>query len=378
MTFMKQNVSTRSVPIPGVPGPLEAEIPISQLPLAGPLLGGEMVALVQNGGNVRSTATAIGSVGAAPIYMNKVLSLYYVAIPRQTAFPTQTADRFGNTANLGAGGLYGIQVSVNGVRLALDDGSGYGGYTVDYLHSTVNLLAPANSGDVVIIDLYDLASPIVATVPGILRMDSLIIATLNVLPPLSYAVDGILLILFVNGQAFFAQGANPAFTFAGNRLTWISSAWSVLPGAEVCAVYSTGGPGTPPAGTGIPDAPNDGQLYGREFQAWHLAAAPASPVFTGVPTGPTAAPGTNTQQLATCAFVTGAVVASTAGVASFNARTGAVVLTAADVVNAGPGYLALAGGTMTGPLILNADPAAALGAATRQYVDTIAIDAGTF
>ena len=33
-------------------------------------------------------------------------------------------------------------------------------------------------------------------------------------------------------------------------------------------------------------------------------------------------------------------------------------------------YLALAGGTLTGPLLLAADPSAALGAATKQYVDT--------
>jgi len=35
----------------------------------------------------------------------------------------------------------------------------------------------------------------------------------------------------------------------------------------------------------------------------------ASPVFTGVPAGPTADPGTNTTQLATTAFVTAAIAA---------------------------------------------------------------------
>ena len=44
-----------------------------------------------------------------------------------------------------------------------------------------------------------------------------------------------------------------------------------------------------------------------------------------------------------------------------------------DAVNiAAAGALMRAGGTMTGNLVLNADPAAALGAATKQYVDTIA------
>jgi hypothetical protein len=56
-----------------------------------------------------------------------------------------------------------------------------------------------------------------------------------------------------------------------------------------------------------------------------------SPIFTGTPTGPTAAPGNNTAQLATTQFVTAAVAAATAGVTSFNGRSGAVTLTSADV-----------------------------------------------
>jgi hypothetical protein len=57
----------------------------------------------------------------------------------------------------------------------------------------------------------------------------------------------------------------------------------------------------------------------------------ASPALTGLPTAPTAGPGTNTTQLATTAFVNAAVAAATAGVASFNGRTGAVSLIATDV-----------------------------------------------
>ncbi len=59
-----------------------------------------------------------------------------------------------------------------------------------------------------------------------------------------------------------------------------------------------------------------------------------SPALTGTPTATTAAPGTNTTQIATTAFVTSAVSASVAGVASFNTRTGAVVLTSPDVTGA--------------------------------------------
>jgi hypothetical protein len=71
-----------------------------------------------------------------------------------------------------------------------------------------------------------------------------------------------------------------------------------------------------------------------------------SPQFTGVPTAPTANAGTSTGQLATCAFVQAATAASVAGVASFNTRTGAVVLTTADLTSVGGALIA--GPTFTG------------------------------
>jgi hypothetical protein len=61
----------------------------------------------------------------------------------------------------------------------------------------------------------------------------------------------------------------------------------------------------------------------------------ASPAFTGIPAAPTAAPGTNTVQLATTAFVLAAIASSTAGVSSFNTRTGAITLSTADITAAG-------------------------------------------
>ena len=62
-----------------------------------------------------------------------------------------------------------------------------------------------------------------------------------------------------------------------------------------------------------------------------LLAPLASPVLTGTPTAPTAANGTNTTQIATTAFVTAALSGATAGVSSFNTRTGAVTLSSGDV-----------------------------------------------
>jgi len=55
-------------------------------------------------------------------------------------------------------------------------------------------------------------------------------------------------------------------------------------------------------------------------------------------------------------------------VQSVNNQTGAVILNATHV-----GALPIAGGTLTGPLVLDADPTFPLGAATKDYVDTSVI-----
>jgi hypothetical protein len=78
----------------------------------------------------------------------------------------------------------------------------------------------------------------------------------------------------------------------------------------------------------------------------------ASPVFTGVPTGPTATYGTNTEQLATTAFV----IANASGevsVTSWNTRTGAVVPVNGDyTVSQVTGAAPLASPTFTGTVTL--------------------------
>jgi hypothetical protein len=76
-----------------------------------------------------------------------------------------------------------------------------------------------------------------------------------------------------------------------------------------------------------------------------------SPVFTGIPSGPTAPVGTQTGQLATTAFVANAVQESTTGVASFNGRVGNVTLGITDIINASGAPLASPAfvGTPTAP-----------------------------
>jgi hypothetical protein len=83
-----------------------------------------------------------------------------------------------------------------------------------------------------------------------------------------------------------------------------------------------------------------------------LGAAPlASPALTGTPTAPTASAGTDNTQIATTAFVTTAISGITAGVTSFNTRTGTVTLELSDITGAGGAPLASPSltGTPTAP-----------------------------
>jgi hypothetical protein len=97
-----------------------------------------------------------------------------------------------------------------------------------------------------------------------------------------------------------------------------------------------------------------------------------SPAFTGVPTAPTPAPGSNTGQLATTAFVHAAVVAATTGVSSFNTRTGAVTLTTADITGAGGALLASPVFTGTPQA-----PTATVGNSSTQIATTAFVQAAT-
>jgi hypothetical protein len=163
-----------------------------------------------------------------------------------------------------------------------------------------------------------------------------------------------------------------------------------------------GAPAVSPALTGVPTAPTaaqgdtSSQIATDAFVANAIAAgtvltfngrrgavnltlsdvqsvggAPiASPTFTGSPAVPTAAPGTATTQAASTAFVTNAISGATAGVASFNTRTGAVVLSTADVIAAGgaPIVSPTFTGTPAAPTPTAGDNSTKI--ATTAYVET--------
>jgi hypothetical protein len=124
-------------------------------------------------------------------------------------------------------------------------------------------------------------------------------------------------------------------------------------------------------------APGSGTTWSRNDHVHpsDTTRAPlASPVFTGTPSLPTGTiavtqtAGNNTTAVATTAFVGTAVSAATAGVASFNTRTGAVTLLLADVT--GAGGAPIAGPTFTGvaSAVTPANGTNTTQLATTQYV----------
>jgi hypothetical protein len=155
------------------------------------------------------------------------------------------------------------------------------------------------------------------------------------------SIGGVQIATMTDLAAQFAASVNSFNGRVGAVRLWIDDI--------ICAggapIYSPCFLGLPRAET-PPSWSNSGRLATTAFVASALASltldfAPLdSPAFTGVPTAPTAASGASDGQLATTAFVQNAVTASTAGVSSFNTRTGAVVLNAADVTAAGGAVLA--------------------------------------
>jgi len=97
-----------------------------------------------------------GGVGA-PAYFELATTLTYVATAGQVVFSLGSNDRFGNKFLLVSG--YLVDVTVNGVRLALDDGTGFGGYRINVPLNNISLLYPAGSGSAVIIDVFSPATP---------------------------------------------------------------------------------------------------------------------------------------------------------------------------------------------------------------------------
>jgi len=152
----------------------------------------------------------------------------------------------------------------------------------------------------------------------------------------------------IDGQASEVVSFNSRFGAVSLTSSDVTTALGFTP-ANTATVSSTFAPLASPALTGTPTVPtatagtSTTQAASTAFVGAAItAAAPnlstyaplASPALTGTPVAPTATAGTNTTQIATTAFVTSAIVTAATGVASFNTRTGAVVLSSSDVTTA--------------------------------------------
>ena len=118
--------------------------------------------------------------------------------------------------------------------------------------------------------------------------------------------------------------------------------------------------------------------------ALDLKANLASPALTGTPTAPTAAAGNNSTQVATTAYADAAIASLVDGAPALLNTLNELAAAISDDENFATTLttsvgtkVSKAGDTMTGLLVLSADPSANLGAATKQYVDTAESDAVT-
>jgi hypothetical protein len=112
--------------------------------------------------------------------------------------------------------------------------------------------------------------------------------------------------------------------------------------------------------------------------ALDLKATIASPTLTGTPLAPTATSNTNTTQIATTAYVqtelTDLIAGAPGTLDTLNELAAAInddASYASTLTTALGTKVAKSGDTMTGSLILNADPTVDLGASTKQYVDDV-------
>lgn len=77
-----------------------------------------------------------------------------------------------------------------------------------------------------------------AEVAGFVMMEQVTVTGTNTLANLTYTTNGTVLILYVNGMAFFPVGTSPAFSVSGKTITWLSTTVSLTTYDTVVAVYS--------------------------------------------------------------------------------------------------------------------------------------------
>jgi hypothetical protein len=77
-------------------------------------------------------------------------------------------------------------------------------------------------------------------IPDFIQTDLLTIVTVNVVPALSQATNGRLILMVVNGQVLTNKGASPPFTASGTAVTWsaANAGFSLESSDDVIAIYT--------------------------------------------------------------------------------------------------------------------------------------------
>lgn len=74
-------------------------------------------------------------------------------------------------------------------------------------------------------------------VSAVFTAEQLTVSALNTVSHLTFTPKNGLVILFVNGQAFFSVGAAAAFSVVTQTITWTSTTYSIQTSDTVYAVY---------------------------------------------------------------------------------------------------------------------------------------------
>jgi hypothetical protein len=109
----------------------------------------------------------------------------------------------------------------------------YGGVTVGVPTGGNKGLGTINAQN-----LYVQGVALSALMPPKATMEGLTVSALNTISNLSQTPDGTVIYLVVNGLMFFPLGPNPAFSFSGKQITWLSTTYSIDTTSQVFAVYT--------------------------------------------------------------------------------------------------------------------------------------------
>ena len=224
-------------------------------------------------------------------------------------------------------GIYNIQFS-----LQLEKTSGSGNFTVDVWVRKNGVDIPNTTGKVVLTGSAN-ASPVVAAWNYVLDLAA------NDYVQLMWSTSN-------NNSIILAAVATPPHPGIPSAILTVTQQAGIMAGTGITAINSlTGAAQSLVVGTGGTDfavtssgtthtfdlptasAANRGALSSADWSTFNGKADLASPAFTGTPTAPTAAGGTNTTQIATTAFVQ-STISSGAAVPAFTMKANNTVASA--------------------------------------------------